>query len=142
MPQKEYLKQIDEVIAAGPYQDSWRSLAAHGTPEWYHRAKLGIFVHWGIFSVPAFGNEWYSRNMYNQSKPEFAHHRETYGNQKDFGYKDFIPLFRGEQFDAQRWVRLFKQAGARYVMPVAEHHDGFAMYHTQFNRWNAVNMGP
>lgn len=142
MPQKEYLKQIDEVIAAGPYQASWRSLAAHGTPEWYHRAKLGIFVHWGIFSVPAFGNEWYSRNMYNQSKPEFAHHRETYGNQKDFGYKDFIPLFRGEQFDAQRWVRLFKQAGARYVMPVAEHHDGFAMYHTQFNRWNAVNMGP
>ena len=142
MTQSEYLQLIDQVIAAGPYQASWQSLTAHPTPEWYRRGKLGIFIHWGLYSVPAFGNEWYSRNMYNPEKREFAHHQATYGHQKNFGYKDFIPLFRGEQFDPEAWVSLFKQAGARYVMPVAEHHDGFAMYATDFNRWNAVDMGP
>lgn len=142
MTQKEYLQLIDEVIAAGPYQARWPSLTSHGTPEWYRRAKLGIFIHWGIYSVPAFGNEWYSRNMYNDTVREFAHHQKTYGHQKDFGYKDFIPMFRGENFDADAWVSLFKAAGARYIMPVAEHHDGFAMYDTAFNRWNATKMGP
>lgn len=142
MDQKEYLEKIESVIASGPYRANWRSLSDHPTPEWYRRAKLGIFIHWGIYSVPAFGNEWYSRNMYNPTKREYAHHVATYGEQKNFGYKDFLPMFRGEHFDADAWVRLFKQAGARYVMPVSEHHDGFAMYDTAFNRWNAVNMGP
>lgn len=142
MTKQEYLQQIDAVIAAGPYSDTWPSLARHKTPDWYRRAKLGIFVHWGIYSVPAFGNEWYSRNMYNETVREFAHHQATWGHQKDFGYKDFIPLFKGEKFDADAWVSLFREAGARYVLPVAEHHDGFAMYDTEFNRWNSVNMGP
>lgn len=142
MTQKEYLVKIEEGIAAGPYSADWRSLSDHPTPQWYRQAKLGIFVHWGIYSVPAFGNEWYSRNMYNDAVREFAHHRATYGDQKSFGYKDFIPMFRGEKFDADAWVKLFKQAGARYVMPVAEHHDGFAMYDTALNRWNSVQMGP
>ena len=142
MTHHEYLAQIDQVIAAGPYSADWRSLSAHPTPRWYHQAKLGIFIHWGIYSVPAFGNEWYSRNMYNKNVREFNHHVSTYGPQKDFGYKDFIPNFRGEKFDANAWVSLFKQAGAKYIMPVAEHHDGFAMYDTAFNRWNATQMGP
>ena len=142
MTTDEYLKHIDSVIASGPYRDSWESLSSHGTPDWYHKAKLGIFIHWGIYSVPAFGNEWYSRNMYNSAREESEYHRNTYGNQKDFGYKDFIPMFRGECFDAERWVALFKEAGAKYIMPVAEHHDGFAMYDTSFNRWNATKMGP
>ena len=142
MTKQEYLQQIEAVIAQGPFAATWPSLTTHKTPAWYHRAKLGIFVHWGIYSVPAFGNEWYSRNMYNQNKREFAHHQATYGHQKDFGYKDFIPMFRGEHFDPEAWVSLFQEAGARYVLPVAEHHDGFAMYDTEFNRYNAVNMGP
>ena len=142
MTQKEYLQLIDEVIAAGPYKATWPSLTSHGTPDWYRRAKLGIFIHWGIYSVPAFGNEWYSRNMYNPTVREFAHHQKTYGHQRDFGYKDFIPMFKGEKFDANQWVSLFKQAGAKYILPVAEHHDGFAMYETEYNRWNSVNMGP
>ncbi len=133
---------IDKVIAEGRYKADWQSLCAHKTPEWYYRGKLGIFIHWGIYSVPAFGNEWYSRNMYDPSHREYEHHRKTYGQQKDFGYKDFIPMFRGEFFDAERWVDLFREAGARFIMPVAEHHDGFAMYHTKLNRWNAVQMGP
>ena len=142
MTEKDYLKQIDYVIESGPYTDSWQSLCKHKTPEWYKNAKFGIFIHWGIYSVPAFGNEWYSREMYDKSKPAYRHHRKKYGNQKDFGYKDFIPMFKAENFNPEKWAELFKNSGAKYVMPVAEHHDGFAMYNTEFNRWNSVNMGP
>ncbi len=138
----QYLETIDEVINRGPYADSWKSLSEHKPPNWYHRGKLGIFIHWGIYSVPGFGNEWYSRNMYDPSCREFHHHRKIYGDHTQFGYKDFIPMFRGEKFDPEAWVSLFKRAGARYIMPVAEHHDGFAMYETAFNRWSAPNMGP
>ena len=142
MTTEEYLKVIEDVIVAGPYDAKWHSLANHGTPEWYRKSKFGIFIHWGIYSVAGFGSEWYSRNMYDPSRREYEHHRITYGPQNEFGYKDLIPLFKGEQFDPMQWVALFKEAGARYVMPVSEHHDGFAMYKTEFNRWNITNMGP
>ncbi|MBO5494258.1 MAG: alpha-L-fucosidase, partial [Eubacterium sp.] len=125
MTKQDYLKQIDNVIENGKYKDNWASLSHHKTPSWYYRDKLGIFIHWGIYSVPAFGNEWYSRGMYDKNHPEYEHHIKTYGTQDKFGYKDFIPMFKGERFDAQEWVKLFKKAGARYVMPVCEHHDGF-----------------
>ena len=137
-----YIQQIEDVIAAGKYKDNWASLSEHPIPDWFSKDKFGIFIHWGIYSVPAFGNEWYARNMYDPGHPEFEHHRKTYGEHKDFGYKDFIPMFRGENFVADTWIDTFRQAGARYVMPVAEHHDGFAMYATEFNRWNAVSKGP
>lgn len=139
---KAWLKKIDEVIAKGPYRADWNSLSAYRVPEWYKDAKFGIFIHWGIYSVPAFGNEWYSRNMYIQGSPEFEHHRKTYGDQKDFGYKDFIPLFKAERFEPKEWAELFKKAGARYVVPVAEHHDGSQMYDSEISRWNAAGMGP
>ena len=80
--------------------------------------------------------------MYVQGSPEFKHHVETYGPQSKFGYKDFIPMFTARHFDAARWARLFKKAGARYVVPVAEHHDGFAMYDCGFSKWTAAKMGP
>lgn len=142
MTTQEYLKQIDEVNEKGTYKPDWASLAHHKVPDWYRRDKLGVFIHWGIYSVPAYGSEWYSRAMYDENCDEFKHHRETYGEHKDFGYKDFIPMFQAERFDPKQWIELFLQAGIRYVMPVAEHHDGFAMYDTEFNRWNAKNMGP
>ena len=142
MNKEEYLRQIDSVIANGKYKADWASLSGHKTPDWYYRDKFGIFIHWGVYSVPAFGNEWYSRSMYDPGSREYRHHRETYGPQDRFGYKDFIPLFRGEKFNADEWIALFREAGAKFVMPVCEHHDGFAMYDTAFNRWNAVAMGP
>ncbi len=142
MTTQEYLKQIDEVNENGKYKADWSSLSHHKVPEWYMHDKLGVFIHWGIYSVPAFGCEWYSRAMYDKKHREFEYHRKTYGEQKDFGYKDFIPMFKAEKFDASEWVTLFKKAGMKYVMPVAEHHDGFAMYETEFNRWNAKEMGP
>ena len=80
-------------------------------PEWYRDAKFGIFIHWGVYSVPAFGNEWYSRNMYVQGTTEFKHHVATYGPHTGFGYKDFIPQLTGAQFDPTAWAELFRKAG-------------------------------
>lgn len=124
------------------YEATWTSLKKYQTPEWFRDAKFGIFIHWGVYAVPAFGSEWYPRNMYLQDSEEFKHHVATYGPHAKFGYKDFIPMFKGEKFDAKQWVDLFKKAGAKYVVPVAEHHDGFAMYKTALSKWNAVEMGP
>ena len=139
---QEYLERIDSVIARGKYKDTWDSLSTHPAPKWFLDGKFGIFIHWGIYSVPAFGSEWYSRNMYIQGSDEFKHHVETFGEHKTFGYKDFIPMFKGENFNAEEWLSLFEQAGAKYVVPVAEHHDGFQMYKSELSRWNAAEMGP
>ena len=137
-----YLNTIEDVIAQGPFKDTWESLSAYQVPDWYQNAKFGIFIHWGVYSVPAFGNEWYPRHMYKQGTPEYEHHLKTYGRHTEFGYKDFIPMFKGERFDAEKWVDLFQQAGAKYVVPVAEHHDGFQMYPSEISHWNAYEMGP
>ena len=138
----EYLKLIDDTIANGRYKADWSSLSGHKIPAWYYEAKFGIFIHWGIYSVPAYACEWYPRWMYNPTSHEYEFHKKNFGDPSVFGYKDFIPMFKGENFDADQWVELFKNAGAEYIMPVAEHHDGFAMYDTEFNRWNAAKMGP
>lgn len=139
---REYLEKIDEVIEKGIYKDTWESLAAYQVPDWYADSKFGIFIHWGVYSVPAFNNEWYSRNMYIQGSEEYEHHLRTYGAHKDFGYKDFIPMFQAEKFNADEWLDLFQRAGAQYIVPVAEHHDGFQMYKSGISRWNAFEMGP
>ncbi len=139
---QKYLAEIDRVIAAGPYKDNWDSLSGYPVPKWFREAKFGIFIHWGVYSVPAFGSEWYSRNMYIQGSPEFEHHVKTYGPHKEFGYKDFIPMFTAEKFNAAEWADLFEKAGAKYVVPVAEHHDGFQMYRSDISHWNAYEMGP
>ena len=88
---QEFLKNVDAVIGAGPFRDDWDSLTHFKVPAWYQAGKFGIFIHWGVYSVPAFGNEWYPRNMYQRGTPEFEHHLATYGTQREFGYKDFIP---------------------------------------------------
>lgn len=142
MNKQEYLKHIDDVIANGRYKDTWESLSQYEPPKWYKDAKLGIFIHWGIYSVPAYGNEWYSRNMYIKGTREFEHHIKTYGKHKDFGYKDFIPMFTAQNYNSDEWAELIKNSGAQYVVPVAEHHDGFQMYKSDISHWNAYEMGP
>lgn len=124
------------------FEASWESLKQYQIPDWYQDGKFGIFIHWGVYSVPAFANEWYARNMYVQGSPEFEHHVKTYGPHTEFGYKDFIPQFTGANFSADGWAQLFKEAGARFVVPVAEHHDGFAMYDSDLSDWTAAKMGP
>lgn len=136
------------------FEPTWESLKQYQAPAWYEDAKFGIFIHWGVYSVPAFGNEWYPRRMYQQfrtsprgevsdrEEPAFKFHIGKFGPQSKFGYKDFIPMFKAEKFSPDQWAELFQKAGARYVVPVAEHHDGFAMYASTQTRWNAANMGP
>lgn len=137
------LDAIERVIGNGPFAADWDSIRQHYTiPEWYQDGKFGIFIHWGVYAVPAFGNEWYARNMYQADQPEFAHHVATYGPQNQFGYKDFIPHFTANQYDPEAWAALFQAAGAKFVVPVAEHHDGFAMYDSALTRWCASKMGP
>ena len=136
------LQDIDEVDHEGPFRPDWESLQKYEAPEWYRDAKFGIFIHWGVYSVPAFGSEWYPRLMYVKGSPEYQHHIATYGPPDKFGYKDFIPMFKAEHFDPTAWADLFKKAGAKYVVPVAEHHDGFAMYDSGLSDWTVVKMGP
>lgn len=138
----ELLKQVRESDQKGAFRADWESLQKYEVPDWYKDAKFGIFIHWGVYSVPAFGNEWYPRNMYRQGSDENKHHLSTYGPLTKFGYKDFIPLFRAERFDPAAWARLFKEAGAKYVVPVFEHHDGFAMYDSGLSDWTVAKMGP
>lgn len=129
-------------IPEGPFKSSWESLEHHVVPEWYEDAKFGIFIHWGVYSVPAFQNEWYPRNMYLKDQPAFKHHLEQYGPQRQYGYKDFIPKFRADKWDPIGWAELFRKSGAKYVVLVAEHHDGFAMYECSHGEWNSAKMGP
>ena len=129
------LTTVDKDAHEGPFQPDWDSLKGYKIPEWYQDAKFGIFIHWGVYSVPAFGNEWYPRNMYRQGTPEFKHEVATYGPQTKFGYKDFIPMFHAQDFNPTDWADLFKESGAKYVIPVAEHHDGFQMYQSDLSDW-------
>ena len=96
------MKGRTTVIPEGPFQPSWESLEHYTVPDWYLDAKFGIFIHWGVYSVPAFRNEWYPRNMYLQNQPEYKHHLETYGPHKQFGYKDFIPKFKAEKMGSEK----------------------------------------
>jgi len=139
------LAQTHKAAWQGPMSPDWKSLTAYRTPAWYQDAKFGIFIHWGVYSVAAYKGEWYPRHMYERSG-EYAnyyqHQVDTYGAMPQVGYKDLIPHFKAEHFDPQAWAALFHAAGARYVVPVAEHHDGFAMYDSKLSDWTAVKMGP
>ncbi|MHB1540968.1 MAG: alpha-L-fucosidase [Steroidobacteraceae bacterium] len=138
-------EQMHKVAAGarrGPFTASWRSLEAYHAPRWFRNAKFGIFIHWGVFSVPAFQNEWYSRNMYVKDSLAYDYERAVYGPQAKFGYKNFIAKFTMAKFNPKAWAALFKRAGARYVVPVAEHCDGFAEYNSKFTLWDAARMGP
>jgi alpha-L-fucosidase len=130
----------------GPYKPTWNSLRKHEVPDWLRDGKFGIFTHWGIYSVHAYGTRttWYGCRMYASPESDAREHFEkTFGKlTPEFGYKDLIPMFTGENFDADEWAELFKKAGAKFAGPVAEHHDGFAMWDTKYSDWNAAKMGP
>ncbi|MFG1865901.1 alpha-L-fucosidase [Microbispora bryophytorum] len=146
---------------AGPqsYSASWSSVDQHPpAAEWFQDAKFGIYYHWGVFSVPAFANEWYPRNMYNNGSGENNHHKSVYGDPSVWPYHNFINGARdkagnwvqfapklksaGGNFDPDEWAQLFADAGARFAGPVAEHHDGYSMWNSRVNEWNSVATGP
>src|ERR1041385_143987 len=138
----EIMREVDRQGENGPFRADWETMRKYEIPQWYKDAKFGIFIHWSAFAVPGVENEWYPRNMYQQNDPAFKEHIKKYGAQDTFGYKDLIPRFRAEKWDPADWARLFKQAGARYVIPVAEHHDGFALYASDLSDWTAAKIGP
>jgi len=141
-PRKDILKRLDGQVSEGPFRLDWQSLAEYQVPDWYKDAKFGIFIHWGLYCVPAFGSEQYPRRMYIPGSKENKYHVATYGPLTKFGYKDFIPMLTAKDYDPSAWARLFKAAGAKYVVPVFEHHDGFAMYDSGLSDWTAAKMGP
>lgn len=134
--------EVDRQDNDGPYRADWETLRKFEMPQWCKDAKFGIFIHWGVLAVSGAVNEWYPRNMYQESDPAFQEHRKLCGPQDRFGYKDLVPTFKAEKWDPADWARLFKTTGARYVIPVAEHHDGFAPYDSGLSDWTAVKMGP
>lgn len=128
------------------YTYDWESLRKAPVPDWLEQAKFGIFIHWGPYAVPGWSDEktyaeWYSTRMYCDSSYR-AYHEKTYGPIAEHGYKEFIPKFKGENFDANQWADILKASGAKYVIPTAEHHDGFAMYDSDLTPWNSVDKGP
>jgi alpha-L-fucosidase len=142
-PQRqEILAHVATSNAQGPFTPDWDNLSKMVVPDWYRDAKFGIFIHWGLYSVPAFGSEWYPRDMYHPGTEANKHQVATYGPLTKFGYKDFIPMFTAAKYDPQAWAKLFKKSGARYVVPVFEHHDGFQMYDSNLSDWTAKKMGP
>jgi alpha-L-fucosidase len=161
---EEAVKQIPTPMAPGPVKPTWKSLQEnYKIPDWFRGAKFGIFMHFGIFSVPAHGNEWYEKFLYaggddsvlkvlggndmalgvnNGPRSTRAWHTQHFGPVEKFGYKDFIPMFKAEHFDADTWATLFQRAGARYVMPGAQHHENFAMWDSKVTPFNSMQMGP
>lgn len=143
----------------GTYTASWASVDQHPpAPEWFQDSKFGIYYHWGVFSVPAFSNEWYPRRMYIGGEECNTHHSSTYGDPSVWPYHNFIKGARdkagnfvqfapklasaGGNFDPAGWAKLFADAGAKFAGPVAEHHDGYSMWNSTVNEWNSVRTGP
>lgn len=135
---EEYLKKIDRVIEKGRFKDNWESLSEFEIPSWYRRDRFGLFIHWGVYSAASFFSEWYPRLMYIKGMPGDTHKRAVYG--KNFEYRQLIDKFKPDRFNADEWVELFKKSGARYIMPVGEHHDGIKMYESELNRWNMMEL--
>jgi alpha-L-fucosidase len=141
------LAEAEKQANDGPFRPDWATLVNYQQPQWYKDAKFGIFIHWGVYSVAAAENEWYPRNMYRPGEGAYKHFQEHFASKDpahkdELGYKDLIPLFRAEHFDAAAWARVFKDSGAQYVVPVAEHHDGFSMYDSGLSDWTVAKMGP
>ncbi|MEG2719820.1 MAG: alpha-L-fucosidase [Oscillospiraceae bacterium] len=134
----EYLKKVDEVIEGGKFKDNWESLSQFKIPSWYREGRFGLFIHWGVYSVPATENEWYPRQMYLKDTKSYKHRLENYG--ADFDYRKFIEKFNPTKFNADEWLDIFEKSGAKYIMPVAEHHDGIKMYKSELNRWNMFDL--
>ena len=126
-------------------QPTWESINERGYPQWFSDAKLGIFIHWGLYSVPAYASlegyaEWYYRGLMTSDDRQ-AFQERIYG--KDFKYEDFAPLWKAELWDPDEWAELFKKSGAKYVLLVSKHHDGFCLWPSQYAPgWNSVELGP
>ena len=144
---------IPTAVYTATFEPKWESLDKRKIPEWFLDAKFGIFIHWGVYSVPSWGApkqyaEWYWHNISNKKddNPWWQHHKKFYG--ENFEYHQFAEMFKAEFFDPEQWADIFYRSGAKYVVPTSKHHDGFCLWNSQeanktWGRpWNAVSTGP
>jgi alpha-L-fucosidase len=153
------INEVSAQVQKQNFKPNFESLEkVNPVPEWFKDAKFGIYFHWGVYSVPAFSNEWYPREMYIKGSSANKHHIKIYGDPSVWPYNNFItgakdkqgnfvqfaPKLKSEggKFDPEEWAQLFADAGAKFAGPVAEHHDGFSMWASKVNPWNAKDMGP
>ena len=139
---EDALAEIQRTVGDGPFAADWDSLSAVEFPRWYTDGKFGIFLCWGPIAVPGYRTDWYAREMYREGTAEHDYHVKTYGGPEKFGFKEFIPSYTMGAFDPLEWASLFRRAGAQFVAPIAEYHDGFAEYDSSFTEYSAVRMGP
>lgn len=131
----------DLQIADGPFQPNWDSLEQYKTPDWYRNAKFGIWAHWGPQCEPEFG-DWYAREMYMEGNGKYKYHVEKYGHPSEFGFKDVINTWKADQWNPDELLELYKNAGAKYFMALANHHDNFDLYNSKYHNWNSTKIGP
>ncbi len=136
---------------AARYEANWASLDTRPIPQWYKDAKFGIFIHWGVYSVPSWGKkgtyaEWYWNYLHDPNNPTRQFHDQNYG--KDFPYENFAPMFKAELFNPQQWADVFARSGAKYVALTSKHHEGFCLWPSKESTrdwgraWNSVDTGP
>jgi alpha-L-fucosidase len=131
-----------EPIASGPFRPDWESFKTqYRTPDWFRDAKFGIWAHWSAQCVPEQG-DWYARNMYIQGHPQYRHHLNTYGHPADTGFMEINNLWKAERWQPEDLLDLYKRAGARYFVALANHHDNFDNYASRFHAWNSTRIGP
>jgi len=128
-------------ILQGKFKPDWESLQQYQTPEWYRNAKFGIWAHWGPQCQPESG-DWYAREMYMEGSAKYKYHLEKYGHPSQFGFKDVINEWKAANWNPEELVALYKNAGAKYFMALANHHDNFDLYNSKYHKWNSTNIGP
>ncbi|MBC6612012.1 alpha-L-fucosidase [Hymenobacter sp. BT507] len=128
-------------LATSPFQPTWDSLARYQTPEWYRDAKFGLWAHWGPQCQPERG-DWYARGMYQEGSDQYKFHCEKYGHPSKFGFKDVIHEWKAEQWNPDELLALYKKAGAKYFVCLANHHDNFDLYDSSHQPWNSTRLGP
>lgn len=139
---------FNNLFAQGPYQPTWESLDSHKMPKWYEDAKIGLSMHWGVYSVPAWAPreegisyaEWYGFRMHEKGNPTVDYHSENYG--ANFTYDDFIPKWKAENYNPDEWAKFAKKMGAKYMFITSKHHDGFCLWPSKYTDRNAMKMGP
>jgi len=128
------------------YENNWQSLSTRKVPEWFEDAKFGIFIHYGLYSVPAYTEngqyaEWYMIQQKDENTEAAKFHKRVYG--ENFKYEDFVSGFKAELFDADKWAKLFADSGAKYINITSKHHDGFCLWKSDYAwNWNSVDVGP
>lgn len=134
--------EVSERSLSGPFSPTWESLQSYQTPDWFRDAKFGMWAHWGPQCEPEAG-DWYAREMYIEGSHKYKFHLEKYGHPSNFGFKDVIHSWKAEKWDPEELVSLYKNAGARYFMALANHHDNFDLYNSKHQKnWNSLKIGP